>query len=142
MCISDVETGFTHHRILDYGVYEPTKASFSPDGERVLIITERKLSIRDVSTTEDGNGDAEPIKLSPSNFTAATFSPDGQRIVAGTDGGELSMWELHKSHDKPSKTVKLGAKIELIKFSTRGDILNIATSEKCFQCILQQLTNI
>ena len=113
-----------------------TTGSFSPDNKKVLFVNNGKLGIWDVNGKDVQTFELPPEKRDENDqnghlFTTAIFSPDGRRIVAGTQGGELSVWGLHGSLEQPP--AKLGAKIELIKFSTRGDLLNIATSKKCFQ---------
>ncbi len=93
--------------------------AFSPDGNRLAVITDQEILIADVATGK------EVFHLPGSAQVAfnLTFSPDGKRLVSSTlfGGRELILWDMTIGGELMRLPVSPG----VVSFSADGHRLEI-----------------
>jgi WD40 repeat protein len=109
----DPETGLVtrnvpvKERLREYG---PDIRVLSPDAGKVLVVSPETLQIQDLTTGRVHAADTgykegilfEPsldprLLLSLSGMTSVSFSPDGRTVAAGSEHGELFVWDLRSA---------------------------------------------
>jgi dipeptidyl aminopeptidase/acylaminoacyl peptidase len=113
----------TQYSVADfYGNTEYTGASFSPDGSRILVSSNRS-GVYNAYAIPTAGGDAQPLTSSTGNsIFAVSYFPDDERILYTSDQGGNELDHLYvRTPDGKTRDLTPGARLKAFFGGWSGD---------------------
>ncbi|HTY36027.1 MAG TPA: protein kinase [Bacteroidota bacterium] len=114
---------------LTFGGGNNNRPQWTPDGEHIVFVSERRQAIRLIEKAWDGSGTERPLgnEINVDIATTPSFSPDGKMMIYGHAG---DIWCMTYDHDMTSRPLIQSPSFESAScFSPNGRWISYLSNE-------------